>query len=145
MDARALERILEDEGDLGFNLGMDQPVDIDSRAVQARTVVREEAVDRVSDPHLLHLRERSQAHFQTGDSYTTGLLALANGVLDGVGVFPVHVRVGVGDLGHRLTVELGVFQVFSQLGDSCCREIHKGFLQTKRTEAEPMPPKLMRN
>ncbi|MNC26863.1 hypothetical protein D3C75_750100 [compost metagenome] len=145
MHARSLERMLEDKGDLGLDLGMDQAVNIDSRAVQARAVVRKEAVDRVSDPHLLHFRERGQAHFQASDTYTAGLLALANGVLDGVGVFPVHVGVRVGNLGHRLSVELGIFQVFGQLGDSCCREIHKDFLQTKRTEAEPMPPRLMRN
>ncbi|MDT4870348.1 hypothetical protein FQZ97_1054210 [compost metagenome] len=129
MAARAAERALEHEGDLGFDLGVDEFAGLDLAAVWHGAVLGHEAEHGRAHAHLLHLGERGEAGLEARELEAARLLAHQDGGLDRVGVFPVHAGKVVGDLVGVAGLELAVLQVLGEGGDGGLVECHGGLLR----------------
>ena len=73
---------------------------------------------------LLHLGARGQAALQADQLVAARQLAAQDLGLDGVGVVPVHLGMGIGNLDDVVRLQLGAFEQFGETGDGLLIQLH---------------------
>jgi hypothetical protein len=96
---------------------MDQLRQLYRAAFRHREIIGQKAEYRIRHAHLLHLRVRSQTRLVADDAAATRDLALLDRFLDRIRIFPIHLRIFVGDFGRIVRLQFAAFQMLGETAD----------------------------